>query len=470
MASYVASATAVGVSSSCVFCERSFATSYCAPATSTASCSLSAEWSSGSSRVFRVEFSPRSLMPRVTLQAQRKDGRVQTEIAQLPTMAMRTVFANSNPFYCSTWPGSGLIEVHRRSDCSTRQSRSVVALSGIGCISGRVEFGQLTRLRNGARDVRVCGRRGRAGGRPAKTNISNGTIVRGGGGSSLQQEQELRTKKTKQEEEDEEEEALAEAALEALFAQLEKDLEDENMSEDDEDDEDFTEEEVMALEDELEAALMGVEYNPRNTTASISEGDTSNAEYLAEDGREPPNEEEEEEEDEDEEQRVVSLERWQLKKLAAAAEIGRRHVNVKALAAELGMDRSDVLAWLKNPPPELLMVGASMGLEDDSGDPEEEDANAEVAATVSSSKDSGSSAKQNAGSQGLAPVTWHSQKRLRKEHLATFERVFRRTRRPTNAMIQNLVELTHVPRKRIVEWFDQKRKELDPSKSFESLR
>ncbi|KAL3685085.1 hypothetical protein R1sor_003107 [Riccia sorocarpa] len=74
MASYVSGGAAVGVSSICVLSERSVTTSNCAPGTSTPSCSLSTEWSSGSSRVFRVEFSPRRLMPRATPRAQRKNG------------------------------------------------------------------------------------------------------------------------------------------------------------------------------------------------------------------------------------------------------------------------------------------------------------------------------------------------------------------------------------------------------------
>ncbi|KAL2653325.1 hypothetical protein R1flu_021453 [Riccia fluitans] len=373
-------------------------------------------------------------------------------------MAMQMEIANLNLF-CSSCRGSVVTEVQKLSSCKKGQFRSVVGLNGTGCASWRVEFGQVTRLRKVARDVQMCGRRGKAGGRPTKTNLRNGISFRGGdndSSSSVQQKDEFQTKKTKQEQEDEED-ALAEAALEALFAQLEKDLEDESMSDDDDDNEDFTEEEVMALEDELEAALLGIEYKPRITTT---------AGHLTEEDSELQIDEEEEEE----EQRVVSLEKWQLKKLASAAEIGRRHVNVKALASELGMDRADVLAWLKNPPPELVMLGASMELGDESEDSDEGDADVGAASLRTSSKDSGLSTKQNPGRQELAPVTWHNQKRLRKEHVATFERVFRRTRRPTNAMIQNLVELTHVPRKRIVEWFDQRRQEVEPSQSFESLR
>ncbi|BFI23320.1 protein MpHD9 [Marchantia polymorpha subsp. ruderalis] len=332
-------------------------------------------------------------------------------------------------------------------------------------IIGLVKFGI------GKKTLQVVSRRGGGGGRggPAKPrNVSPR-------GRSVQQQQQealpksLIAKKTRQEEEDEED-ALAEAALEALFAQLEKDLEDGAMSEDDDDDEDFTEEEVIALEDELEAALLGLDYEQQtviDSEAGKSEVGPSQSKRLAKEDAELILDDEEEDE---EEQRVVSLETWQLKKLAAAAEIGRRNINVKALAAEVGMDRSDVLAWLKNPPPELLMLGATMGLEEDSKDADQVNEESEDAASRTPAKISTSTNKQIPESQGFAPETWYNQKRLKKEHVATFERVFRRTKRPTNAMIQNLVELTHVPRKRIVEWFDHKRQELDPSQRLEPLR
>ncbi|KAG6549147.1 hypothetical protein Mapa_009373 [Marchantia paleacea] len=354
--------------------------------------------------------------------------------------------------------------------CSTRVPLAFSAWSdwrGVALSRGHiglVQFGIRTKT------LQVFARRGGGGGRGGPTQPRNVSPR----GRSVQQQQEapaksFTAKKTRQEEEDEED-ALAEAALEALFAQLEKDLEDGAMSEDDDDDEDFTEEEVIALEDELEAALVGLDYDQQtviDVEAGKSEGGASTSMRLAKEDAELVFDDEEEDE---EEQRVVSLETWQLKKLAAAVEIGRRNINVKALAAEVGMDRSDVLAWLKNPPPELLMLGATMGLEEDSQDADQVDEESEDAVSRTPTKISSSTNKQISESKGFAPETWYNQKRLKKEHVATFERVFRRTKRPTNAMIQNLVELTHVPRKRIVEWFDHKRQELDPSQRLEPLR
>ncbi|EFJ38285.1 hypothetical protein SELMODRAFT_402076 [Selaginella moellendorffii] len=61
--------------------------------------------------------------------------------------------------------------------------------------------------------------------------------------------------------------------------------------------------------------------------------------------------------------------------------------------------------------------------------------------------------------QGTGPKAWYGKKRIRKEHLETFEKVFQRTKRPTGALIQNIVELTHVPRKRVLDWFENRRQE-----------
>ena len=134
----------------------------------------------------------------------------------------------------------------------------------------------------------------------------------------------------------------AEAALEALFLQLEKDLESEG--EDDDDDGDITEEEMAAFEKQLEAALMGLELDDDEGDDDEEEdeetsvdgepglvdmvmtdgiyGQAANGSHKPEDGAE------EEEDDEEEDQRTVPLEKWQIRRLAAAVEQGRRHVNV----------------------------------------------------------------------------------------------------------------------------------------------
>ncbi|CAM6109151.1 unnamed protein product [Calypogeia fissa] len=266
-----------------------------------------------------------------------------------------------------------------------------------------------------------------------------------------------KTQKEMKQEDDswDEENDLNEDALEALFAQLQMDLEAGGLS----DDEDFTEEEVIEFENELAAALRDVEEDEEALRAiDVVAGDTETG---------PNNDDDEdqiagaleESEDEFDEERVVTLEPWQLRKLAAAVELGRRKVNIKALCAEVGMDRFDVLAWLKNPPPQLLMYVATMENEESTDElPEDRPAM------------SNSARKQDAETGPEGRQSWSSQKRLRKEHEATFERVFRNTDRPSNAIIQNLVELTHVPRKRIVEWFEERRKAARVSPKFEALR
>lgn len=142
----------------------------------------------------------------------------------------------------------------------------------------------------------------------------------------------------------------AEAALEALFLQLEKDLESEG--EDDDDDGDITEEEMAAFEKQLEAALMGLELDDDESDDEEEDGETSadgepglvdmvmtdgiygqaaNGSHKQEDGVEEEEDEEEQEDDDEEDQRTVPLEKWQIRKLAAAVDQGRRHVNVSSL-------------------------------------------------------------------------------------------------------------------------------------------
>ncbi|KAL2623661.1 hypothetical protein R1flu_003866 [Riccia fluitans] len=91
-----------------------------------------------------------------------------------------------------------------------------------------------------------------------KNNLYNKNSFKFSGNASKKTVRDVRkmakavvNQKTKQEQEDEEDE-LAEAALEAVFAQLEKDLEEESMSDDDDDIEDFTEEENSMIQNLVE--------------------------------------------------------------------------------------------------------------------------------------------------------------------------------------------------------------------------
>ena len=104
---------------------------------------------------------------------------------------------------------------------------------------------------------------------------------------------------------------------------------------------------------------------------------------------------------------------------------------MKSLAAELGMDRTDVLFFLKNPPPELLLMSASF---------EEEAANNDVPSRSKPPKvvtPERNQVLKPATTEGgpPGPKSWHSNKRLRKEHVATFERVYRQTHRPSVSLL-----------------------------------
>lgn len=52
---------------------------------------------------------------------------------------------------------------------------------------------------------------------------------------------------------------------------------------------------------------------------------------------------------------------------------------------------------------------------------------------------------------------WSAQKRLKKVQLETLERVYFRSKRPTNTMISSIVQVTNLPRKTIVKWFEDRR-------------
>ncbi|ONK81014.1 uncharacterized protein A4U43_C01F24310 [Asparagus officinalis] len=59
----------------------------------------------------------------------------------------------------------------------------------------------------------------------------------------------------------------------------------------------------------------------------------------------------------------------------------------------------------------------------------------------------------------IKQTRWSMQKRLKKVHVETLERIYSRTKRPTNAMISSIVHLTNLPFKRVVKWFEDKRVE-----------
>ncbi|KAF7830276.1 protein OVEREXPRESSOR OF CATIONIC PEROXIDASE 3 [Senna tora] len=241
-----------------------------------------------------------------------------------------------------------------------------------------------------------------------------------------------------------------EDAFELLFKQLEEDLKNDDMSLDDNDDE-ISEEDLAMLERELEEALGQDDPEMLNSILNDTEidSDVNNKE-----------EEEEEEDDDDKDGRSANLRNWQLRKLAKALKAGRRRTSIKSLAAELCLDRAVVLELLRNPPPNLLMM--SLSLPDE---PKARVIEPETQPTETVHEEIRSDHVEPE-SKAKVPVhvmqhRWSAQKRLKRVHVDTLERIYKRTKRPTNAMISSIVHVTNLPRRRVVKWFEDKRAEDD---------
>lgn len=247
------------------------------------------------------------------------------------------------------------------------------------------------------------------------------------------------------------EEDFDEDAIEALFNLLEEDLK--NDSSPEEGDDELTEEDLAKLEQELEEAL--------GSDDEFSEKHNVSSENML-----PDNDDDKEENsdgEDDEEERPVVLRKWQLRRLASALKIGRRKTSIRNLTAELCLDRAVVLELLRNPPPDLLLLSAALPdrvgqttsapktkflehsneLPEDVLEPEPETETEPV------------------GKQPIHVMQsrWSLQKRLKKVQVETLERVYNRTKRPTNAMISSVVHVTNLPRKRVIKWFEDRRAE-----------
>lgn len=245
----------------------------------------------------------------------------------------------------------------------------------------------------------------------------------------------------------EEGDEIDEDAFEALFSQLEEDLKnDEDFS--DVGDDELTEDDLSRLEQELEEALGEDESNEiLEVLPSKSDGVIDS---------------------DDEEESRPKLKNWQLRQLARALKVGRRKSNIKNLSAELGLERAYVLDLLREPPPNLLMMCASLPNEvAKKSDP--------VGEPMKSAFDSHADTPESEPKDDEAPVhvmqtRWSMQKRIKKVHLATLERVYARTKRPTNAMISSIVHVTNLPWKRVIKWFEDKRLEEGVPVSREPFR
>ncbi|KAJ4707919.1 putative Overexpressor of cationic peroxidase 3 [Melia azedarach] len=244
--------------------------------------------------------------------------------------------------------------------------------------------------------------------------------------------------------------AFEDDPFEALFSQLEEDLKNDDSTIDDDNDDEINEEDLDKLALELEEALGDVDME---ITATEEEEEEEEEEDDYDD-----DDDDKEDDDDDEEEREVRLKNWQLRKLAYALKKGRRRVSIKTLAAELCLDRSVVLEMLREPPPNLLMLSAAL--------PDEPAAKVlvhEVKHTETIMAETTVHAVEPETKEE-EPVhdrqhRWSAQKRLKKVQVKTLEMVYRRSKRPTNAMISSIVQVTNLPRRRIVKWFEDKRAE-----------
>ncbi|KAK3002714.1 hypothetical protein RJ639_018748 [Escallonia herrerae] len=287
---------------------------------------------------------------------------------------------------------------------------------------------------------------------------------------------------------------LDEDAFEALFRQLEEDLKNDDSSAFDGDDE-ISEEDLAMLERELAAALGDDELLEVLDSSFDEKSEVANEEskkHEEEEGEEEGEEEEEEEDDyddddeeeEDEEESPLKLKTWQLRRLAYALKSGRRKSNlfivglaklprcqgtcssdtgfgqgylIKNLAADLCLDRTVVLKILRDPPPNLLMLSAALPDKPVSTIVESEINSLETAPLVTAATSTAKAEAKVKVPVHVLQSSWSAKKRIKKVQFETLERVYSRTKRPTNAMISSIVHVTNLPRKRVVKWFEDKR-------------
>ncbi|GLU10272.1 hypothetical protein SLE2022_270910 [Rubroshorea leprosula] len=247
------------------------------------------------------------------------------------------------------------------------------------------------------------------------------------------------------------EEDLEGDPLEALFSILAEDLKnDGSATEGGDDDDEITEEDIDRLASELEEALGDFEMGAIDSTSNDAADD------AGEDDDNDEEEDEGEDDDEEEEERPVKLKNWQLRRLAYALKVGRRKTNIKSLAADLCLDRAVVLELLRDPPPNLILMSANL--------PDEPTPTVPVSETkpIESEKITVEAVKPERKVKEPIHVMqrrWSAQKRLKKVQVETLERVYRRSKRPTNAMISSIVHVTNLPHKRVLKWFEDRRSE-----------
>ncbi|OIT35568.1 PREDICTED: protein OVEREXPRESSOR OF CATIONIC PEROXIDASE 3 [Nicotiana attenuata] len=243
---------------------------------------------------------------------------------------------------------------------------------------------------------------------------------------------------------------IDEDAFEALFQLLEEDLKNDDLSLNDDD---ISEEDLAKLERELEEALKDDELLgeialiANEKIESEDEDEDEDEEVVADDDNE----------DDKDEELPVKLKNWQLKKLGYALRKGRRKTNIKNLAAELCLDRAVVLELLRNPPPNLLLLSDALP---DEPVPRMIEPESKPQETVSIEiSDVARPVAKVETPVHVMQSSWSAQKRIKKVQLETLEQVYRRSKRPTNAMISSIVHVTNLPRKRVLKWFEDRRSE-----------
>ncbi|XP_074280516.1 protein OVEREXPRESSOR OF CATIONIC PEROXIDASE 3 [Silene latifolia] len=258
-------------------------------------------------------------------------------------------------------------------------------------------------------------------------------------------------------------ENVDEDAFEALFKQLEEDLKKDGEFVDD-DDEDISEEDLALLERELGEALAVDEDLAEllNMDSDDDIGVKAGAEEVEEVEEDVGDDDDDADytDEEEEEEEPIKLRSWQLRRLAYALKVGRRKTSIKQLAAELCLDRAVVLELLREPPPNLLMLSAALP---DKREPTSTNIDPEIVPSVPAEDIVESVEPETELEPRIeTPIhvlqgSWSAQKRLKKVQVETLENVYRRTHRPTNAMISSIVHVTNLPRRRVVKWFEDKR-------------
>ncbi|VFQ98294.1 unnamed protein product [Cuscuta campestris] len=250
---------------------------------------------------------------------------------------------------------------------------------------------------------------------------------------------------------------LDEDAFEALFIQLEEDLKNDDLSLDE--DSEITEEDIINLERDLDEALKDDELLGNIESLLDEKNQELEHEARREDGAKEEKDDddiegvEDDDDEDDEDERPEQLKKWQLKRLAYALKTGRRKTSIKNLAADLCLDRAFVLSILRDPPPHLVLLSAALP------DKPVSTISEPLSIPLEKAEDTVKTDTSEELPVHVLQQNWSAKKRIKKKQLETLEKVYGRSRRPTNAVISSIVHVTNLPRKRVVKWFEERRAE-----------